>query len=93
MVAPTGYGKTTLLEQWAERDERQFIWLVFDSGDDPAAPLSQIEAALGNAQGSRHATRSEPVVVVVDDAHLLGAGARLALAELAAPGLPTAARC
>jgi LuxR family transcriptional regulator, maltose regulon positive regulatory protein len=82
LVAPTGYGKTTLLEQWAERDERHFIWLFLDPGDDPAAPLSQIEAALESTQGSKHAVRSEPVVVVVDDAHLLGTGARAGLAEL-----------
>jgi ATP/maltotriose-dependent transcriptional regulator MalT len=25
--APAGYGKTTLLSQWAERDDRPFAWI------------------------------------------------------------------
>lgn len=78
LVAPTGYGKTTLLEQWAERDERRFIWLLLDPQDDPAAPLSQIETALNSAF-------SQPLVVVVDGADQLCADAAAALAELLRP--------
>src|SRR3954469_5425638 len=26
LVAPAGYGKTTLLSEWAHRDERHFAW-------------------------------------------------------------------
>ena len=77
LIAPTGYGKTTLLDQWAERDERQFIWLSLDQADDPAVRQSEVEAAMR--------TRSEPVVVVVDDAHVLGAAATAAVAELLRP--------
>jgi hypothetical protein len=37
VVAPPGYGKTTLLAQWAARDERPFAWLTAEPDD--AAPL------------------------------------------------------
>src|SRR6478672_3294949 len=37
VVAPPGYGKTTLLAQWAARDERPFAWLMAEPDD--AAPL------------------------------------------------------
>ena len=32
VVAPPGYGKTTLLSQWAERDGRAFAWVSVDEG-------------------------------------------------------------
>src|SRR4051794_13065877 len=34
LVAPVGYGKTTLLAEWAERDPRPFAWLTLDDDDD-----------------------------------------------------------
>ena len=34
IVAPAGYGKSTLLAQWAQRDERQFIWVTLDPRDE-----------------------------------------------------------
>jgi LuxR family transcriptional regulator, maltose regulon positive regulatory protein len=47
IVAPAGYGKTTLLSQWAERDERPFAWVALDAEDnDPSNLLSAIAAAL-----------------------------------------------
>src|SRR4051812_21123925 len=30
LVAPAGYGKTTLLSQWADRDRRPFVWVTLD---------------------------------------------------------------
>jgi LuxR family maltose regulon positive regulatory protein len=30
VVAPAGYGKTTLLSQWANRDARPFAWVSMD---------------------------------------------------------------
>src|SRR5205807_5149559 len=32
IVAPAGYGKSTLLAEWAHRDARPFIPIRFDSG-------------------------------------------------------------
>lgn len=47
IVAPAGYGKTTLLSQWSERDERPFAWVTLDAEDnDPRNLLSAIALAL-----------------------------------------------
>jgi LuxR family transcriptional regulator, maltose regulon positive regulatory protein len=47
VVAPAGYGKTTLLSQWAERDSRPFAWVTLDERDnDPVVLLRHIAAAL-----------------------------------------------
>ncbi len=47
MVAPSGYGKTTLLSQWDEEDERPFVWVSLDRRhDDPAMLIGAIAAAL-----------------------------------------------
>lgn len=44
---PAGYGKTTLLAQWAARDKRPFAWISLDHRDnDPVALLTYIAAAL-----------------------------------------------
>ena len=46
ILAPPGYGKTTLLAQWAERDPRAFGWLTIDWRDnDPAVLLRDLAAA------------------------------------------------
>ena len=34
LVAPAGYGKTTLLVQWERRDKRPFGWLTLEDGDN-----------------------------------------------------------
>ncbi len=34
IVAPAGYGKTTLLASWAEADPRPFAWVALGRGDD-----------------------------------------------------------
>ena len=36
VVAPAGYGKTTLLAKWAEADPRPFAWVALDGRDDDA---------------------------------------------------------
>jgi LuxR family transcriptional regulator, maltose regulon positive regulatory protein len=47
VVAPAGYGKTTLLAQWAERNGQAFAWVSVDEGDnDPRVLLAYITAAL-----------------------------------------------
>jgi LuxR family maltose regulon positive regulatory protein len=51
MVAPAGYGKTTLLSQWATRDVRPFAWVSIDEhDDDPVALLRHVAAALDRVE-------------------------------------------
>jgi LuxR family maltose regulon positive regulatory protein len=47
VVAPPGFGKTTLLAQWVASDERPFAWLSLDGGDnDPLVFWSYIVASV-----------------------------------------------
>ena len=97
VVAPSGYGKTTLLAQWAARDGQAFAWVSLDDRDnDPKVLLSYVAAALDAVQpvgdlvfealasntssvpgtvvprlGSAFWSMTAPVVLVLDDAHLL----------------------
>ena len=47
VVAPPGYGKTTLLSQWAERNGQAFAWVSVDEADnDPKVLLTYVAEAL-----------------------------------------------
>src|SRR3954471_1573056 len=47
VVAPAGYGKTTLLALWAQDDDRPFAWLSLDAHDnDPIVLLTHLAVAL-----------------------------------------------
>ena len=45
VVAPAGYGKTTLLAGWAEADPRPFAWVALDRSDDDAVVFLRYVAA------------------------------------------------
>jgi LuxR family transcriptional regulator, maltose regulon positive regulatory protein len=45
VVAPAGYGKTTLLAKWAEADPRPFAWVALDGRDDDALVFLRYIAA------------------------------------------------
>ncbi len=45
VVAPAGYGKTTLLARWAETDPRPFAWVALDGRDDDAVVFLRYIAA------------------------------------------------
>jgi LuxR family maltose regulon positive regulatory protein len=45
VVAPAGYGKTTLLAKWAEADPRPFAWVALDGRDDDAVVFLRYIAA------------------------------------------------
>jgi len=48
VTAPPGYGKTTLMAQWAERPGSRVAWLTCDDADnDPVVLLSALAIALG----------------------------------------------
>jgi LuxR family transcriptional regulator, maltose regulon positive regulatory protein len=52
LMAPAGYGKSTLLSQWAHRAGRPVAWLSADDRDsDPATLLRGIAAAVDRAIG------------------------------------------
>ena len=51
VVAPAGYGKTTLLAQWAERTGRRVAWVSVDRRDnDPVVLLTYIAVALDRVE-------------------------------------------
>jgi LuxR family maltose regulon positive regulatory protein len=129
VVAPAGYGKTTLLSQWAERNGQSFAWVSVDEADnDPkvllsyvaealdavepisgrvfdalASPVSSVPGSVVPRLGSAFSSMTSPVVLVLDDVHLLHdfecraalsvladhvpGGSRLALAGRADPPL------
>ena len=132
VVAPAGYGKTTLLSQWAERNGQAFAWVAVDDRDnDPKVLLTYIAEALDRVEpvgqrvfdalasptssvpgsvvprlGAAFSAMTAPVVLVLDDVHLLHnsecraalsvlaehipAGSRLVLAGRNAPPVRTA---
>jgi LuxR family maltose regulon positive regulatory protein len=65
VIAPAGYGKTTILARWAEADPRPFAWVALDSRDDDPVVLLRYVA------GAMH--RLEPLPPEVFEA-LSGAG-------------------
>ena len=71
VLAPPGYGKTTLLSQWADRDPRRFVWVAIDQDDnDPAVLFRKLDAVVPEL-GPALAAAAEPLVLVLDDLHLL----------------------
>jgi len=133
LSAPAGYGKTTLLAQWAMRDARAFAWVSLDERDnDPIVFLRHVGMALDAIEplsprviralaapgdsvwvsaiprlGAALASSRAPLVLVLDDSHLLRSrqslravsvlgdhvpeGSMLVLAGRVMPRLPTAA--
>jgi ATP/maltotriose-dependent transcriptional regulator MalT len=61
VVAPPGFGKTTLLAQWQQADERSFGWLTLDPRDnDPVVLWTYLISAvesLGNGDGTGNGSR------------------------------------
>ena len=104
VLAPAGYGKTTLLAQWAARDGRPVAWLTLDhADDDPAAlernvaralaslPLGRLPTAGGSAAarlGAALLSAARPVALVLDDVHVLRSRGSLALLAMLAEHVP-----
>jgi LuxR family transcriptional regulator, maltose regulon positive regulatory protein len=79
LCAPAGYGKTTTLLEWAQRDERPFAWLALDRDhDDPEHLLASVERCTEPL-----ARRGGAFVLVLDDVHVLrSSGAAQAITAL-----------
>src|SRR5919204_3038204 len=74
VCAPAGFGKTTLLANWARASRRPVAWLSLDAGDsDPArfwryaaAALDQLQPGLGRqVAGLLHGVQQPPLEAVV----------------------------
>jgi LuxR family maltose regulon positive regulatory protein len=72
IVAPAGFGKTTLLAQWAERDRRPVLWIDLEPEDDDPEALESRLAAIDAESGQ---------LVLVDDLHVLRSRPALAAFE------------
>ncbi len=79
LAAPPGYGKTSTLAEWAERDERAFAWITLEEADnDSQRLLATLALAIEQLQAS------EGAVLVLDDAQLVNSHESLdVLARLA----------
>lgn len=81
VVAPPGYGKSSLLQEWSEHDEREFVWLT-GASLDTADVEETARAIIADADQGRG------VVVVLDDAHLAPADAARDLLEQLVEDMP-----
>ena len=83
MVAPAGYGKTTLLAQWAQHKGPRVGWVSVDQRDnDPAVLLTYLAVALDRIESI------DPSVFRAlggPGASIMGAATRLAAAVAAMP--------
>jgi LuxR family maltose regulon positive regulatory protein len=75
VIAPTGYGKTTLLAQWASKDRRSFAWLTLDERDnDPTVLLTSIASSLDRVEpidGTAYALASGRAATIPAAVHQL----------------------
>jgi LuxR family transcriptional regulator, maltose regulon positive regulatory protein len=84
VVAPAGYGKTTLVAQWAARDERPFAWVSLDERDnEPIVLLRHVAAALHRIEPLEHAVLD--ALLVPGDSIWTAAVPRLTAALAAVP--------
>jgi LuxR family maltose regulon positive regulatory protein len=85
IVAPPGYGKSSLLREWAQCDKRRFHWL------SPADIELQNLGATATTDPWAAAVRSlraRRFVLVVDDAHLVAPDVLRTVVDLAMKELP-----
>ncbi|MBI5103459.1 MAG: hypothetical protein HZB46_00435, partial [Solirubrobacterales bacterium] len=103
LVAPAGYGKTTLLAQWRDHDPRPFAWVELTTAlDDPRRLLEAVSGALcdlrplpaeavapqAGPDDLLRALGQRPAVLVLDDLHLLRSRAARAVVARLALGMP-----
>ena len=97
VVAPAGYGKTTLLVHWLQADPRPLTWLTIDAGDDdPERLTASLALALGEPADLTPAAvtyaverREEPFVLALDDVHHLRSADALAVLAAIVDAVPS----
>ncbi|MEN5072858.1 AAA family ATPase [Isoptericola cucumis] len=62
VTAPAGYGKSTLLAEWAARDDRPVAWVTLDRADDNPLPLLVVLASAFSRIDPRYPDLSEDMV-------------------------------
>jgi LuxR family transcriptional regulator, maltose regulon positive regulatory protein len=73
LAAPAGYGKTTTLLEWAQRDERPFAWIALDPvADEPGQLLAAVASATDPLT-----RRGSAFVLVLDDLHFVRSAAAI----------------
>jgi LuxR family maltose regulon positive regulatory protein len=118
VVAPPGYGKSTLLSQWAERSTQPFAWVTVEEPDnDPKVLLTYVAEALDEIEpidervfdalassassvpgsvvprlGLALASMFSPVVLVLDDVHVLHNRECLSALSVLADHVPAGSR-
>jgi LuxR family maltose regulon positive regulatory protein len=98
LAAPAGYGKTTLLRQWAKEAGRTFGWLELQESDnDPAVLHQRVNGVLGRIQAPEPGspsvtTRPGGWVLVLDDLHVLHDDRCLAAVAALADDVPSGCR-
>jgi LuxR family transcriptional regulator, maltose regulon positive regulatory protein len=80
LVAPAGYGKTTVLTEWAEHDPRPFAWVRLDDRHNDPQALAEL--------ATRATGRRQPLVLVLDDVHVLHTAEAYAILGEIAAGMP-----
>jgi LuxR family maltose regulon positive regulatory protein len=96
VVAPAGYGKTTLLVHWLQADSRPLTWLTIDAADDdPERLIASLALALGEPADLTLAAvtyaverREEPFVLALDDVHHLRSADALAVVDAIVDAVP-----
>jgi LuxR family maltose regulon positive regulatory protein len=89
VVAPAGYGKTTVLVHWLQTDPRPMAWLTIDPADDDADRLiASLAVALGEPADLTLAAlayaverREVPLVLALDDVHHLRSADALSVVD------------
>jgi LuxR family transcriptional regulator, maltose regulon positive regulatory protein len=68
IIAPPGYGKSALIAEWAESDDRRFAWLGAEASDADDVAAGRVDTVLEGLDDD------EPAVLVIDDAHRMTPG-------------------
>src|SRR5262249_26917192 len=104
VTAPRGYGKTTLVAEWARRDGRPFAWYALDEADGPDEFAAHLAESVSRVVGGRVspggpdetaarlgralASSATPVVVVLDGVDRLRDAGSIRLVERLVRELP-----